>query len=69
MSSTLHIYGLFSNTLFAQRHCVDQDGNDVLVQDQETDDEESDEHDHNHEESEESESAEKTNCHFHAGVE
>ncbi|KAJ5389740.1 uncharacterized protein N7496_000808 [Penicillium cataractarum] len=52
-----------------ESYCMDQDGNDVLVQEQETDDEESDEHDHNHEESEESESTEKTNCHFHAGVE
>lgn len=48
---------------------MDQDGNDVLVQEQDIGDEDSDEHSHNHEESEESESAEKTNCHFHAGVE
>lgn len=55
---------------------MDQDGNDVLVQGQEADGEESEEHDHSHEnsheeseESEESESGEKTNCHFHAGVE
>lgn len=56
---------------------MDQDGNDVLVQAQETDKQDSEEHDyshdhgheHSHEESEESESGEKTNCHFHAGVE
>jgi zinc transporter 1/2/3 len=48
---------------------VDQDGNDVLVHEQDIGDEESDEHNHSHEESEESESVEKTNCHFHAGVE
>ncbi|KAJ5891514.1 uncharacterized protein N7473_007742 [Penicillium subrubescens] len=62
-----------------ESYCMDQDGNDVLVKEQESDGEESEEHDHDHdrdhshehshEESEESTSGEKTNCHFHAGVE
>ena len=51
---------------------MDQDGNDVLIQEQETGEEESEQNNHSHEgteESQESASKEGTNCHFHAGVE
>lgn len=57
---------------FVKRYCMDQDGNDVLIQEQETGEEESEQNNHSHEgteESQESESKEGTNCHFHAGVE
>lgn len=51
---------------------MDQDGNDVLVQEQDTGEEESEQHNHSNdgiEQSQESESNEGTSCHFHAGVE
>lgn len=49
---------------------MDTDGNEALIVEEEADHTESEheesEHNHSHEESE---GEEKTNCHFHAGVE
>lgn len=60
----------------SRRYCMDADGNDVLIKEEETGTEtetehshsDSDEHSEDHEHEESSSSA-KQNCHFHAGVE
>ncbi|KAJ5175073.1 uncharacterized protein N7482_000950 [Penicillium canariense] len=53
----------------SESYCVDEDGNDVLIQDENEKEDDHDHDDHDHEDSEVSDSGEKSNCHFHAGVE
>ncbi|KGO71853.1 Zinc/iron permease [Penicillium italicum] len=48
---------------------MDEDGNDVLIQGEETEAETETEHSHSEHDHEESSSEGKQNCHFHAGVE